>query len=373
MKRYQLEGYVGDEITPTIVSDMLLDANNEDIVIDLYTSGGQIYDGIEVYNRIAKYPGKKTAVLGGLVASIGTYISTAFDVVQAQSSTVFMLHNAASIAIGDADDLEKEAKELKRLNQHIAERLASRIGKTVDEITTMMDEETYLYGQEIVDEGFADEILENDKTPIDKKEAERIVASAEKQYKDRIAHKEKKAYNKKQNNIVDSDIRKITNEEIKVMDKTELLKRLNVLRQNGDITLLEIATSLELESQLATDESRQAVELVQRLNKAGVKDIEAEIKKLQERANEADQAKRENALLEAFGPKKNQDGTVNVVREYAEKIYNDQTSIEDIGNDEIMKRLQAQQADYTSEANRVGVVEGQQSKKNPDGPKTVEY
>jgi len=372
MIRFQLEGFVGDEITPVGVSEKLTEAAGDDITVDLYTVGGQIYDGIEVYNRIANYPGKKTAVLGGLVASIGTYISTAFDTIQAQSSTVFMVHNAGSMMIGDADAMEKEAKELRKLNNHIAERLAERSGKKKKDILDMMDAETYLYGQEIVDQGFADELLENkNAVALDKDACKRLIASAKEEHKNRIAAKNKKP-EEKGNDTVNDGIRIITNKEIQTMDKKELLQRIDVLRQNGDITLLEIAKSMGLENQIVTEETRQAVETVNRFNEAGIKDIEAEMKRLQEKAEKAEKAERENTLLENFGPRKNKDGSVNVVRDYAEKVYNSETSIEDIKNDEIMKRLQAQNADYTSEANRLGVVEEQQKQKN-DGPKTVKY
>jgi len=98
-----------------------------------------------------------------------------------------MIHNAASIVYSDAEGLKKEAKELDRLNQHLAERLAARTGKTVKEILKMMDEETYLYGQEIVDNGFADELIEVGAVAIDRTAARRLVADATAQHKRRTA------------------------------------------------------------------------------------------------------------------------------------------------------------------------------------------
>lgn len=180
MKNLTFQGYVGDEqFTPANVTEQLESAYGDEITVNLYTPGGLIYDGIEIYNRISAYPGKKTCILGGLVASIGTYISSAFDVVQAQDSTVFFMHNASSIIAGDSEDMRKESEELGRLNRHLAERLAAKSGKGVQEILTMMNEETYLYGKEIVDAGFADELIEVGADPMNEVEARKRMVAAE--------------------------------------------------------------------------------------------------------------------------------------------------------------------------------------------------
>lgn len=157
--KIRLEGFVGDVLRPDTVREALGQDNGEELEVSLYTPGGFVYDGMEIANIIRDRKGQKTVVMGALVASIGTYITTAFDKRVVQPNTVFMVHNAMSGVYGDYNEMLKEATELERLNKHIAQGLADRSGKTVEEVLALMEVETYLYGQEIIDAGFADEML----------------------------------------------------------------------------------------------------------------------------------------------------------------------------------------------------------------------
>jgi hypothetical protein len=158
----------------------------------------------------------------------------------------------------------------------------------------------------------------------------------------------------------------------KAMDKDELLKKLNALKQNGEITLIEIATHLKLENQVMTDETREAVRIVNELKKDGVDDPISEFKRLKSVEKDGEEAKRQNALTEAFGPAKFADGKDNLVRKYANDKLDAGVKIDDVKEDPIMKRLQAEQADYTSEMNKLGVVESN-GKETDSGPVVADY
>lgn len=362
------QGFVGEELTVDRVSEFLDSLNGEDIEINLYTPGGMVYEGIEIYNRIKMYKGKKTVIVGGMVASIGMYILAAFDEIQAQDSSAIYLHNVQSIVIGDYKAMRKEADDIERLNRHVAEVWARRSGKSVEQIIEYMENETWFYGSEILNNGFADKLIETGNNESRENALPVIQAkfkNENEQFRKRVAHF----------NNVDNDpqlgISKNNGETI--MDKQELLKKLNVLRQNGDITLSEIAESLGLSDQLITPEAKNALEIVNKMNKAGVKDIEKEFKTLTDRANKADDMRRENELLKTYGPRKFDDGTVNVVREYAEQLYKGDVTLDQINESEIMKRLKAQNADYTSPANTIEVVEGKGKKQESGDTEIVKY
>ena len=163
MKRIYLSGYVGYDLTSTMVKQLLDDANGEEIEIHLNTQGGVVTEGIAIYDLIDKYTGKKSCLMGGLVASIGSYIATACQKVTAQDITVYMVHNAANWCFGDYHDMKNEAESLEKLNKHIADRLSRFSKKGIDEVLKLMDEETWYYGKEIVDAGFATDFLETGK------------------------------------------------------------------------------------------------------------------------------------------------------------------------------------------------------------------
>lgn len=163
MKRIYLSGYIGYDLTSTMVKQWLDEANGEEVEIHLNTQGGIVTEGIAIYDLIDKYTGKKSCLMGGLVASIGSYIATACQKVTAQDITVYMVHNAANWCFGDYHDMQNEAESLEKLNKHIADRLSRFSKKGIDEVLKLMDEETWYYGKEIVDAGFATDFLETGK------------------------------------------------------------------------------------------------------------------------------------------------------------------------------------------------------------------
>ena len=163
MKRIYLSGYIGYDLTSTMVKQWLDEANGEEVEIHLNTQGGIVTEGIAIYDLIDKYTGKKSCLMGGLVASIGSYIATACQKVTAQDITVYMVHNAANWCFGDYHDMQNEAESLEKLNKHIADRLSRFSKKGIDEVLNLMDEETWYYGKEIVDAGFATDFLETGK------------------------------------------------------------------------------------------------------------------------------------------------------------------------------------------------------------------
>ena len=163
MKRIYLSGYVGYDLTSGMVKQWLDEADGEEIEIHLNTQGGVVTEGIAIYDLIDKYTGKKSCLMGGLVASIGSYIATACQKVTAQDITVYMVHNAANWCFGDYHDMQNESESLEKLNKHIADRLSRFSGKPLEEVLKLMDEETWYYGKEIVDAGFATDFLETGK------------------------------------------------------------------------------------------------------------------------------------------------------------------------------------------------------------------
>jgi hypothetical protein len=73
-----------------------------------------------------------------------------------------MVHNPRVLAIGDQNDLQQAATHLESLAATLAQGYAQKTGKGEGEIRQLMDQETWLFGQEIVDEGFADAVNESD-------------------------------------------------------------------------------------------------------------------------------------------------------------------------------------------------------------------
>jgi len=160
MKIISISGVIGWDATPKDIRKQLEDANGEDLEIQVSSPGGLVYDGLEIYNLIKRYPGIVTTHLMGLAASMASYIVMAGERVIAEENAVFMVHNARAFAAGDHNTLRQAANIIEGLSRIIANSYIKKTGKTREQIQAMMDEETFLYGDEILDAGFIDEIVE---------------------------------------------------------------------------------------------------------------------------------------------------------------------------------------------------------------------
>ena len=173
-----LSGDVGWEITAEGLRTELVEANGSDVEFHISSRGGVVFEGIEMFNLIRAYKGNTKSVLTGIAASMGSYILLASDKVVAYDNATFMIHNALSFAIGNHNDMRKTADVLESLSGMLAKVYASKTGKSMKEIKALMDDETWSFGQEILDAGFVDEIIESPESEGDTDGKESALISA---------------------------------------------------------------------------------------------------------------------------------------------------------------------------------------------------
>jgi ATP-dependent protease ClpP protease subunit len=158
MKTIILSGDVGWELTPDALRDQL-PSDGEDILIEVYSFGGDVFDGLEMYNIIKDYPGKVSAKIGALSASAATIFPCAADSIAVHKNSTEMIHNTWSIAVGNTDDMRKESEILAGLDGILADIYAERTGKSKEEILADMKNEKWLFGAAaIIEYGFADSV-----------------------------------------------------------------------------------------------------------------------------------------------------------------------------------------------------------------------
>jgi ATP-dependent protease ClpP protease subunit len=162
VKKIYLSGEVGWEITPREVRRQLEEAKGEDVTVFANSPGGLVSDALEIFNLFRNYEGKKTIVLSGFAMSCMSYIPLAFDRVQAEDNAVYMIHNVHGGVWGDHNDILDYGAMCKGLSGMFASAYAKFTNKKVADISAMMDSTTFFYGQQIVDAGFAHELIQTD-------------------------------------------------------------------------------------------------------------------------------------------------------------------------------------------------------------------
>lgn len=152
-----------------------------ELTIRLYSTGGDVFAGMAIHDELADFPGKTTAIIHGVAASAGSVIASAADVVKVLPSTMVMIHNASTILWGDysTEDIDLIAKDLAACNKSMRAAYASKCKKTDAELDQMMAETTWFVGQEAVDAGFADELIERDRDDEPEEEDEPPAMSAD--------------------------------------------------------------------------------------------------------------------------------------------------------------------------------------------------
>ncbi len=159
MKTIAISGIIGWDVTAKDIRSELDKAKGEDIEVQVSSPGGLVTDGLEIYNLIKNYEGNKSSRLMGLAASMASYIVLAGDKVIAEDNAIYMIHNAMGIAWGDKNTMQKMSDILAGFSRIFAKAYARKSGKSIKEIEDLMDDETFYFGQEILDEGFVDEIV----------------------------------------------------------------------------------------------------------------------------------------------------------------------------------------------------------------------
>jgi ATP-dependent Clp endopeptidase proteolytic subunit ClpP len=128
------------------------------ITLRINSPGGDVFDGIAIYNAIRRHKAEVTAYVDGLAASAASFIAMAADRLIMSPHSQLMIHEASGLVIGNADDMRQMAELLDKSSDNIAGIYADKAGGTVAEWRARMKDETWMTDREAVELGLADAI-----------------------------------------------------------------------------------------------------------------------------------------------------------------------------------------------------------------------
>lgn len=152
------ETWFGDEVTPEIFRGEL-NAGKGPVSVWINSPGGDVFAAAQIYNMLMDYPYDVTVMIDGLAASAASVIAMAGTKVQMSPVAMMMIHNPATIAIGDTEEMKKAIKMLDEVKESIMNAYEIKSGLSRDKISRLMDAETWFNAKKAVELGFADEIL----------------------------------------------------------------------------------------------------------------------------------------------------------------------------------------------------------------------
>lgn len=151
--------------SPKSVTDALKNANGEDITLEINSPGGYIDAGSEIYTELMEYPGTVNAKIVGYACSAASWIALAADHVAMSPTAQMMIHRASGGVIGNSSDMKSEYNALDQMDKSFVDLYAKRTGKSPNEIYQMMVDTTWMNAKTAVENGFADEVMFENKEP----------------------------------------------------------------------------------------------------------------------------------------------------------------------------------------------------------------
>ncbi|WIM56109.1 Clp protease ClpP [Pantoea anthophila] len=159
--------YWGDGVTASRIAGALRSMNGADVTVNINSPGGDMFEGLAIYNLLREYEGKVTVKVLGLAASAASIIAMAGDDIQIGRGAFLMIHNCWVYAMGNRHDLEQIAADMAPFDKAMGDIYTYRSGMNADDVAKMMDSETYIGGSDAVDKGFADRLLSADEISDD--------------------------------------------------------------------------------------------------------------------------------------------------------------------------------------------------------------
>ena len=152
------ESWLDDDITPAVFASEL-NAGSGPVTIWLNSPGGDVVAAARIYNMLLDYPGKVTVNIDGIAASAASVIAMAASTVAMSPVSMLMIHNPATLAMGDKTELSRALDMLESVKDSIINAYQLKTGLSRAKLSKLMDMETWMDATAAIDLGFANEIL----------------------------------------------------------------------------------------------------------------------------------------------------------------------------------------------------------------------
>lgn len=134
-----------------------LDVNNINVYINSY--GGEVGEGLAIYNSLKRHKAKIKTYCDGFACSIASVIFMAGNERIMSNASLLMIHNAWTWASGNANDFRKQADDLDAITQASINAYMENVNITEEEVKAMLDNETWLSYQNALEYGFATSVV----------------------------------------------------------------------------------------------------------------------------------------------------------------------------------------------------------------------
>lgn len=144
--------------------EQLEDVENINIYINSY--GGEVAEGLAIYNMLKRHKAKVTTYADGFACSIASVIFAAGDERIMYDTSLLMIHNAWAYTAGNANELKKQAEDLDKITQASVNAYMGIVNIEEEELKQMLDDETWINSDEALEKGFVTQIIKADEKTV---------------------------------------------------------------------------------------------------------------------------------------------------------------------------------------------------------------
>lgn len=145
--------------SPNAFREELEPYKDKDITVWINSFGGDVFAAAGIYNILKEHKGKVTVKVDGKAMSAASVIAMAGSDIQMSPVGIMMIHNPMTFASGDERDMKKTMEILGTVKDTLINAYMGKTHKNKEQISTMMDDESWMSAAVAVKEGFADSVM----------------------------------------------------------------------------------------------------------------------------------------------------------------------------------------------------------------------
>lgn len=148
--------WTGEGVTAKRVGAALRAMGDAPVTVKVNSPGGDMFEGLAIYNLLREHPGEVTVKVMGLAASAASIIAMAGDRVEMGLGSFLMIHNSWGMVVGNQADMREAAAVFAEFDAAMADIYAARTGMKAADVAALMAAETWLRPESAIERGFAD-------------------------------------------------------------------------------------------------------------------------------------------------------------------------------------------------------------------------
>ncbi len=152
------ETWFGDEIMPKEFRGELNSGQGK-VTVWINSPGGDCFAAAQIYNMLMEYSGLVDVHIDGIAASAASVIAMAGNHVAISPVGMMMIHNPATVSIGDEREMKKAMEMLSEVKESIINAYELKTGLPRKQLSNMMNAEYWMNAKKALELGFADSIL----------------------------------------------------------------------------------------------------------------------------------------------------------------------------------------------------------------------